>query len=157
MAHSGAVDVQVATTIAGLPDAASIRRWARAVMRAEHGVGAISIRLMDEAEMSALNARFRGKSGPTNVLSFPAGDTVATSILGDVAICMPLVEREAIAQGKTLHDHCAHLVVHGVLHLLGYDHESKGDARAMEAKEVTILAGFAIPDPYRAGERRGRG
>jgi probable rRNA maturation factor len=96
----------------------------------------------------ALNARFRGKDAATNVLSFPAPG--ADAGLGDVALALGVCEREAAEQGKTLADHLTHLTAHGVLHLLGYDHESDAEAEAMEARERAILAGLGVADPYGA-------
>ncbi len=140
-----AVDIQLASTCDRVPTAARLRRWVRAVLRAEQRDGSVAIRIMDEPEMRRLNARFRGKEGTTNVLSFPAEET---GLLGDIAICAPVVAREAAEQRKSVDAHYAHLVVHGVLHLLGYDHDSAGEARIMENKEITILAEFGIDDPY---------
>jgi len=106
----------------------------------------IAILLADDARLAALNSAFRGKEGPTNVLSFPAAPGAAE--LGDVALAFGVCAREAAEQGKTLGHHLLHLTAHGVLHLLGYDHESDAEAEAMEAKERSILAGLGVPDPY---------
>ncbi len=125
----------------------------RAVAAALAGAGVVpeqvslTLLLADDARLKALNAEFRGKDKPTNVLSFPAPDDDGT-YLGDVAIAYGVTAREAEAAGKRLADHVAHLAVHGVLHLLGYDHERDRDARKMEALERTILAGLGIADPY---------
>ncbi len=126
---------------------------ARAVEAALTGAGvapeqvSLTLLLADDARLQALNAEFRGKDKPTNVLSFPVLDGDGT-YLGDVAIAHGVTAREAKAAGKRLTDHAAHLAVHGVLHLLGYDHERDRDARKMEALERTILAGLGIADPY---------
>jgi probable rRNA maturation factor len=133
----------------------------------------LSLVLADDAELRALNRRYRGQDKPTNVLSFPALDHPSAGsqpalppgaplLLGDVVLAFETVAGEAEAQGKPLGDHLAHLVVHGVLHLLGYDHEVPAEAERMEALETAILAGLGIPDPYRmrtgdAGEEAAHG
>ena len=106
----------------------------------------IAILLADDARVAALNASFRGKSEPTNVLSFPAA--ASAQELGDIALAFGVCAREAAEQGKSLAHHLQHLTAHGVLHLLGYDHESDVEAEAMEAKERAILAGLGVADPY---------
>jgi probable rRNA maturation factor len=113
------------------------------------------VRVVDERESAELNSRYRGKKGATNVLSFPAESPAppkATAVdllpFGDVVICAAVVEREARAQGKLLAAHWAHMIVHGALHLQGYDHEKPRDAAAMEARERTLLAKLGFPDPY---------
>ena len=116
----------------------------------------ISVRLTSDEDVRALNAHWRGKDKPTNVLSFPADPLPAgvrrsaeeSDELGDLAICAPVVAREAREQGKSPQAHWAHMVVHGVLHLLGYDHENDRDAERMESKEAGILAQFGYPNPY---------
>jgi probable rRNA maturation factor len=112
--------------------------------------GVVVLLTSDEA-MAELNQRFRGKAGPTNVLSFPASANPENH-LGDIALAHGVCVREAVEQGKSLEQHLAHLVVHGVLHLLGYDHETDGEAEAMEALERSILESLGVPDPY-ASER----
>ena len=113
----------------------------------------VAVALIDDRAMRKLNKTYRGKDKPTNVLSFPAGEAAesrrATRPLGDVAIALGTVKREAKAQGKTVNDHLMHLMVHAVLHLLGYDHESDPDAEEMEALERKALATLGIADPYR--------
>lgn len=136
-----------------LPSTARIRRWVRAVLAHEHRCGELTVRMVGEVEGTALNERYRRKKGPTNVLSFPGGEAgpqLMPTPLGDVVICAPVVEREAGAQGKTVDAHWAHLVVHGVLHLLGYDHGTPRQARVMESLETRILAQLGYPDPYSA-------
>ena len=109
----------------------------------------ISIRLADDAEVHELNRQWRGKDKPTNVLSFPADETVdGVRLIGDLALCAPVIAREAAEQGKTTLAHHAHLTVHGVLHLLGYDHEDEAGAARMEALEIRILAGLGHANPY---------
>lgn len=130
-----------------------LRRAALAALtHAPHGeqrAQSLTILLADDARLAALNARFRGRDKPTNVLSFPAVAT-ASGYLGDVAIAYGVAAREAREAGKTLRDHGVHLAVHGVLHLLGYDHETAREARIMEPLEITILAELGIADPYAA-------
>ena len=110
--------------------------------------GEVVVLLTDDAGVQDLNARFRGKDKPTNVLSFPAAEG-AGALLGDIALASGVCRAEAAAQGKSLTDHLSHLVVHGVLHLLGRDHEDNDEAEAMEAEERSILASLGVADPYR--------
>ncbi len=131
----------------GLPAAASLRAWATAALGS--ACGDLSIRIVDEAESQDLNSRYRHKHKPTNVLSFPYdGETLDVPVLGDIVICAPVIAREAQEQGKEPRAHWAHMVVHGCLHLLGYDHENDKDAVEMERREREILADFGFPDPY---------
>ncbi|MCB1807111.1 MAG: rRNA maturation RNase YbeY, partial [Candidatus Competibacteraceae bacterium] len=112
----------------------------------------LTIRLVDEAESSMLNESYRHKQGPTNVLSFPFEAPIPEidmPLLGDIVICVPVVEHEAAEQNKPLMAHWAHLVIHGVLHLQGYDHQTETEADVMEALEVTLLDRLGFPDPYR--------
>jgi probable rRNA maturation factor len=109
--------------------------------------GGVTILLTDDDSVAALNERFRGKAGPTNVLSFPAPDNPEDH-LGDIALAYGVCAREAAEQGKPLAHHLQHLVAHGVLHLLGYDHLTEAEAEEMEALERRILAGLGVPDPY---------
>jgi probable rRNA maturation factor len=131
-----------------------MRRWARAALAAVKRGGSVCIRVVDAPEMADLNKRFRHRDGATNVLSFtvdaeaPGG---GERILGDVVICAPVVAMEAAAQHKPADDHYAHLVVHGVLHLCGFDHETSRDTKVMEGREVAILHVLGIADPYRTG------
>lgn len=168
-----AVTVQMASSRRGVPHARSFNRWAQAACAPYLPVGkkdrqdkelALTIRVVGAAESRRLNRTWRAKDKPTNVLSFPAGpfapgnngvpsrlstkEFSALHELGDLAICAPVVAREAKEQGKTTQAHWAHMVVHGVLHLLGFDHENDRDATAMEAREVKILAQFGYDNPY---------
>lgn len=110
--------------------------------------GTVSLLLGDDATIAALNKEFRAKDGPTNVLSFPPAEPAEPGFLGDIALAAETVAAEAEAQGKSFDSHAAHLVVHGFLHLLGYDHMNEADAEAMEARERAILAEIGIEDPY---------
>lgn len=145
------LDLQIALEMPGLPTETDLHRWAEAALAgAEYSKNAeLTIRIVNEAESSALNESYRHKQGPTNVLSFPfeAPPAVESPLLGDIVICAPVVLREAISQGKTPEAHWAHLVAHGVLHLLGYDHNEE-QAVIMESLEIRILAGLGYPDPY---------
>ena len=133
-----------------LPDVRQLQAWSRAAMQAPSGVVELTIRVVGEDESAQLNETYRGRSGPTNVLSFPfeVPDGVASALLGDLVICAPVVAREAAAQGKSVAAHWAHMVVHGCLHLQGYDHQTDADAEAMEALETRILASLGFSDPY---------
>ena len=138
----------------GVPAAASFRKWVAAALADRAGEADVAIRVVDEEEGRSLNRQYRGKDYPTNVLSFPADlpeglpDGVRLPLLGDLVICAPVVEREAREQGKPLATHYAHLTVHGVLHLVGWDHENDRDAERMEQRERQILATLGIGDPY---------
>jgi probable rRNA maturation factor len=121
---------------------------ALAAAAADQGVGGtVSLLLGDDAALAALNKQFRGKEGPTNVLSFPPAQG-EEGFLGDIALAAETIVEEAEFQGKRFQDHAAHLVVHGFLHLLGYDHMDPADAEQMEARERAILVSLGIDDPY---------
>ena len=128
----------------------SLRNWAKLAL-GDHGEACLTIRIVDEEESADLNRRFRFKEGATNVLSFEAEvpPQVDLPLLGDIVICAPLVATEAIKQKKELQAHWAHMVIHGVLHLIGFDHQSGADAAAMEAREIALLAKLGFPDPYK--------
>jgi len=144
------VEVEDAAWTATLPDAvAVVERAATAALGTVEGD--LVILLTDDAAVSDLNRRFRDRTGPTNVLSFPAAESAAPH-LGDLVLAHGVCAAEAVAQGKTLADHLTHLTVHGVLHLLGRDHESEAEAEAMEAEERTLLASLGVADPYRPHE-----
>lgn len=147
------VEIEDAAWTIALPEAEAVARRAAGEALAAEGRGrsravgdAILLLTGDEA-VRDLNARFRGRDAATNVLSFPAAASAAPH-LGDLALAFGVCAREAEAQGKPLADHLAHLVVHGTLHLVGWDHEDEADAEAMEATEREILAGLGLPDPY---------
>jgi probable rRNA maturation factor len=135
---------------AGLPAALSFRRWVGAALSGRILRADLALRIVDEREGKCLNRHYRGKSHPTNVLSFPAElpKGVKLPLLGDIVLCAPVIAREAREQHKPLNAHYAHLTVHGVLHLLGFDHNNTREANAMEAIEREILAGLGLPDPY---------
>lgn len=145
------LDFQQALEAADLPAPEQLLDWVEAALETEnHGVELV-IRLVDEAESAELNEAYRGKTGPTNVLSFPFDmppEVEETRLLGDLVICVPVVRREAAEQGKTEPAHWAHLVVHGTLHLQGYDHQTEAGAAEMEGLERQILARLGYPDPY---------
>ena len=144
------LSVQYASRAENLPARELLRTWVRAAMHADGPRGGdITLRFVDADEGLALNRDYRGKDYPTNVLSFIYDD--GPRIQGDLVLCAPVIAREAEEQGKPLTAHYAHLVVHGVLHLRGYDHErGEADARQMEDKERTILASLGFDDPYQA-------
>jgi probable rRNA maturation factor len=135
--------VQYGCAAAQLPDRSQVRRWVKA---AQEAAAQLTVRFVDAKEGRALNRDFRGKDYATNVLTFIYE---TQPVLGDLVICTAVVRREAREQGKPFKAHLAHMVVHGMLHLQGYDHETGArDAARMEARERAILARFGIPDPY---------
>ena len=145
------IDIQKACASEDSPDEDSIKRWISAAIRDERDESELSIRIVDEKESAEFNQRYRGKSGATNVLSFPF-DAVTPEplpILGDLVICAPVVAREASEQQKPTDAHWAHIVIHGVLHLLGYDHIEDQDAERMESLETAIMLVLDFPPPYR--------
>jgi probable rRNA maturation factor len=144
------VSVSYGLPRAGLPAAVSFRRWAAAAAQGRIKRADLAIRIVDAKEGRSLNRHYRGKDYATNVLSFPVElpEGVSLPLLGDLVICAPVVAKEALEQGKPLAAHYAHLTVHGVLHLLGLDHEDDREAEAMEQLERDILARLGLPDPY---------
>lgn len=146
------LDLQIALDLPALPGADEVQKWVLATLAGVNytAPAELTVRIVDEAESAVLNSTYRHKPGATNVLSFPfhAPAEVASNLLGDVVICAPVVLREAASQGKSAAAHWAHLVAHGVLHLLGYDHD-QAQAAEMEALETRILATLGYPDPYR--------
>lgn len=135
--------VQYATEAEQLPTAAQFGKWARAALRVDTEV---TLRIVDEAEGRALNHDYRGKDYATNVLTFPLVEE--PMLMGDIVLCAPVVAAEAKTQNKTLHAHYAHLTIHGILHLHGYDHENEAQAELMESLETEIVTKFGYPDPY---------
>jgi probable rRNA maturation factor len=146
------VTVQNSQRGAAVPPAAELKRWALHAL-GDDVRGELTVRIVGEKESAELNGRYRGKHGPTNVLSFPAEVAAPAANgellpFGDLVICADVVEREAREQGKPLAAHWAHMVVHGTLHLKGFDHETAREARVMEARERSLLAALGFPDPY---------
>jgi len=135
--------VQYASSAESLPTRAQFRRWIKAALQRDVQ---IALRIVDEVEGRTLNKSFRGKDYATNVLTFVYGDT--DPLYGDVVICAPVVEREAIEQHKDLTAHYAHLAIHAALHLQGYEHDNDADAAAMEARETAIMLKLGYADPY---------
>ncbi len=129
-----------------------IRYWATTTLLNEGIEAEMTVRLVDESESTYLNETYRHGCGPTNVLSFEFNEkqNTALRLIGDVVICVPVVQGEAVAQGKTLDAHWAHMVVHGTLHLLGYKHESEAEAERMELLETAIMRKLGFSDPYYA-------
>ncbi|MDH3439579.1 MAG: rRNA maturation RNase YbeY [Gammaproteobacteria bacterium] len=151
------VDVQVASSSRSVPPDENVQCWVAAVLnQLDYNDNVeISVRIVDEDESRGLNKAYREKDKPTNVLSFPSGigdyaPDDEPRPLGDIVICAPVVEHEAALQGKDASDHWAHLVVHGTLHLIGFNHETDAEACAMEAIEREILAAQGVADPYEA-------
>jgi len=145
------VDIQTACS-EPVPEEDDLRCWITAALaeRTSGPEAEVCLRLVGEQEMAALNRDYRGKAGPTNVLSFPADlpPGLGLSLLGDIVICAPVVAREAAEQNKAAAAHWAHMAIHGSLHLLGYDHTEAADAAIMERLEAAILARLGLPCPY---------
>ena len=151
--------MQLVSDQAGIPDTDVIQRWVQLTLSSNEDLTQraveIAVRVVDADEIQALNRQYRDKDKPTNVLSFPAGDVAGLPedeplLLGDIVICASVVSEEASTQGKALADHWGHMLVHGSLHLMGFDHESDAEATQMEALEVSILAVKGVTDPYQA-------
>jgi probable rRNA maturation factor len=149
MAMTIELDVQRATTVQPLPENRQFEIWVATALR-DHAPAVLTVRLVEIEEMHQLNRRFRGKDAATNVLSFPADlpDTIELPLLGDVVLCAPVVAEEARLQGKSPEAHWAHLTIHGVLHLLGHDHQEPGEAALMEGLEIKLLESLGFPNPY---------
>ncbi len=144
------LDLQQASSATDLPTEAELQRVLNAAVTPFQADAEVTIRIVDEAESQQLNFDYREKDKPTNVLSFPfqCPPGIELPLLGDLVICAQVVAREAAEQGKTLQAHWAHMVVHGSLHLLGFDHINEEDAEEMEAEEIQILHDLGFPNPY---------
>ncbi|KAB7897952.1 rRNA maturation RNase YbeY [Rouxiella sp. S1S-2] len=151
MSHQVILDLQIASESSeGLPAESDFQQWLEAVLPQFQEESEVTIRIVDEAESQELNMTYRGKDKSTNVLSFPfeAPPGMELPLLGDLVICRQVVELEAREQNKALNAHWAHMVVHGSLHLLGYDHIVDEEAEEMEAIEIEIMQSLGHPDPY---------
>jgi probable rRNA maturation factor len=150
MADAIHVDIDNACDAQDVPDNASFLHWISCTLQGERQRADVAVRIVDEEESAALNAHYRQKNTATNVLSFSSElpEEYEPPILGDLAICADVVRREAQQQHKTVTAHWAHMVIHGTLHLLGFDHIDETDAAIMEAREIAILASLGFPDPY---------
>jgi probable rRNA maturation factor len=145
------IDVEINSQSQQIPSLIDLERWISAALHSQQLEEAeVSLYIVDETEGQELNSQYRGKDYPTNVLSFPADipEEVGIPLLGDLIVCAPVVEREAQEQGKTLAAHWAHMLVHGSLHLLGFDHIEDAEAEEMEALETEIITGLGYPAPY---------
>ena len=144
------IDIENVSGITSIPDDKSIIKWATLALEKKHKDAEICLRIVDEEEGQYLNKEWRNKESATNVLSFPVGEVIehAPNLLGDIVICAPIVEKEAKQQQKENEAHWAHLIIHGILHLQGYDHVSDDDANIMEKKEIQILKEIGYANPY---------
>ena len=145
------LDIRYGAPRTGVPAPHTFRTWMAAVLRKRRPAVSIVLRVVDQIEARQLNQQFRGRDYATNVLSFPdslINPINGTRFIGDIAICSPVVTREAVEQGKPVRAHFAHMTIHGVLHLLGHDHINEADALKMEALERQLLATLGIADPY---------
>lgn len=144
------VDLQIATADENIPAEASFNAWVAAALPANMQDAELTIRVVSLAESEALNTQYRNQPKPTNVLSFPCDlpEEIDIPLLGDLVICAAVVEAEAAAQGKTLEAHWAHMVIHGTLHLLGYDHIGEEEAEAMESLETQLVTRLGFAAPY---------
>lgn len=144
------IDIQRVFESDSQPSDAQLELWVNTVLANSNEEFELTIRIVDETESAQLNETYRHKNGATNILSFPfeVPDEIELNLLGDLVICAPVLEREAQEQNKTLHNHWAHIVVHGMLHLLGYDHIDDTEAQEMEATEIAFLQTLSIPNPY---------
>jgi probable rRNA maturation factor len=149
-------EIQHESQFSPLPSDQSINTWVNAALKGRVSEDTeVCVRLVDKQEIQALNLAYRHKDKPTNVLSFPISlpEELDLPLLGDIVICAPIVFEEAQTQGKPYEDHFAHMLVHGCLHLLGYDHISNEEAEIMEPLEVSILASIEIPNPYQTRDK----
>lgn len=147
------LDIQNPESHSGIPAEADLLQWAQAAWQERHEAGVV-LRIVGEEESRTFNRDYRNKDNPTNILSFPydmpsfPDEDEEAEYLGDLIICLPILEREASEQGKTVTQHWAHLLVHGLLHLQGYDHTNDDEAEEMEALEADILVRLGFPNPY---------
>lgn len=151
-----AIDVQIGCDVAGLPQIEQLTLWCNRALNANKPDAEIALRIVDKIEIQTLNKQFRGKDCPTNVLSFPvelpeclANTELTLQELGDIIICAEVVAEEALEQNKSAEAHWAHMIVHGTLHLQGYDHVEDDDAEEMEALETQIITALGYPEPYK--------
>ncbi len=144
------IDLQIASQCTSIPSESYFHQWTTSIP-STHTAPSVCIRIVDEEESKDLNHKFRNIDRPTNVLSFPSDipDEVDLDFLGDVVICAPLVQSQANEQNKKIEDHWAHLVIHGILHLQGYDHQNQSQAEQMESIEITLLDKLGIKNPYK--------
>jgi probable rRNA maturation factor len=145
-----ALSIQRASRLASIPSDALLRKWVRAGLAAVPDVDAatLTVRVVNASEGRELNHDFRGKDYATNVLTFVYHDEGSTMLMGDLVLCAPVVAKEAREQSKSVAAHYAHLCVHGVLHLAGFDHDTNKQAKVMEALEISVLAGLGLGNPY---------
>lgn len=147
------LEIQLASSAEHLPTSAQLQCWVDAALSGLSQDAEIVIRIVDSVESAELNQHYRHKQGATNILSFPVDfadlpEAVDINLLGDLVVCAPVLAQEACEQGKYIYDHWAHIIIHGVLHLLGYDHIDEEEAEFMENKEIAILAKLNIANPY---------
>jgi probable rRNA maturation factor len=148
--------IQLATDNSSIPKKTLLRKWAKAALKKNIDTAEVTLRVVGTDEMTELNSTYRHKKGPTNVLSFPFSlpeeVTLDIPILGDIVICADVVNQEAEEQGKTQEAHWAHMIVHGIFHLLGYDHEVDEEAEKMEALEIEVMKTMGYANPYETGD-----
>ena len=144
------LEIQTESTASNLPSEAQLQAWVDIALKEYGKESELVIRIVDIEESTELNEHYRQKTGPTNILSFPfeAPEHIEIDLLGDLVVCAPVLEKEALEQQKTLNDHWAHIIIHGVLHLLGYDHIEEDEAHIMEEKEIQLLKELNITNPY---------
>ena len=143
------IDIQYAVRGKQIPDRKKIGKWAETALTGIRDEAVLTIRIVEGRESAALNRKWRGKNTSTNVLSFPAGENpLMPELLGDLVLCAPVILREAKQQAKMADAHWAHMIIHGVLHLAGYDHIKKKDAKEMESIEIKKLESLNFPNPY---------
>lgn len=143
------IDIQYAVRGKQIPERKKIGKWAETALAGIREEAVLTIRIVEGRESASLNRKWRGKNKSTNVLSFPAGENpLMPELLGDLVLCAPVILREAKQQGKPAERHWAHMIIHGVLHLAGYDHIKKSDAKEMESIEIKKLESLNFPNPY---------